>query len=80
MQIPVVRGLSQTYTLDQLRLAESCLLEDQPLSINVAGEDEGEQLTHILGAIWILEQMEQGIAFNEALRAFTLRVRSSIQP
>jgi hypothetical protein len=79
MQIPVVRRLVQAFTLDQLRQAERCLLDELPLPIEVSGEDEGEQLTHILGAIWILEQIEQGMTINEALRAFTLRVRNSIQ-
>lgn len=79
MQIPVVRALSQNYSLGQLREVESCLIDESPLPFQVEGEDAGEQLTHVLGAIWILEQVEQGMSFNEALRAFTHRVRNSIQ-
>ena len=80
MQIPVVRSLCQNRALQDLRAAESLLMEGEPLPFEVGGEDEGEQLSHILGAIWILEQVEQGTAFNDALRAFTQRVRNSIQP
>lgn len=79
MQIPVVRSLSQNRTLEELRSAENALIEEQPLPFEVGGEDEGEQLSHILGAIWIQEQVAQGTAFNDALRAFTQRVRNSIQ-
>ena len=49
------------------------------LKLGVVGSDEGEQLTHVLAAIFILEQIEQkDLSFTEALRAYTQKVRSSI--
>jgi ribosomal protein S3 len=54
------------------------MLEEQKPSIEVEGKDEGECLTHVLAAIYIKEKMEQGVAFNQALRDFSQRVRNSI--
>ena len=49
------------------------------LGVEVAGSDEGEQLTHVLAALFILEQIEQkNLSFTDALRAYTEKVRSSI--
>ena len=45
----------------------------------IAGEDEGEQLTHVLAAIYIKEHMEEhGSDLKTALREYTLKVRNSI--
>jgi hypothetical protein len=50
-----------------------------PLPFEVGGDDEGEQLTHILGAIDILERVEnEKIDLKTATRAFFERVRNSI--
>ncbi|MBX3102169.1 MAG: hypothetical protein KF690_06655 [Bacteroidetes bacterium] len=78
MQLPVVRKLVQNHSLDALKATEEALYEGQPLSITVEGTDEGEQLTHVLGAIWVLEQVADGADAGEALRAFATRVRNSI--
>lgn len=78
MKLPVIKQLSEQQTLDALRKAEENLLETGDPGIAVDGEDEGEQLTHLLGAIWVLEQMEQGVPARDALRAFALKVRTSV--
>lgn len=79
MQIPIIKKLTETYTLIQLKSAETSLEEEETLEIEVEGEDEGEQLTHIIAAIWILEKMEANdIAFGKALREYTQKVRTSI--
>jgi len=78
MKIPVVKTLVENYTLEQLQKAEDAILEEQKPEIEIGGDDEGEQLTHIYGAKWILEQMAKGDEFKAALRAFTQRVRDSI--
>ncbi len=54
------------------------MLEEQIPGIEVEGKDEGECLTHVLAAIYIKEKVEQGTAFNQALRDFSQRVRKSI--
>ncbi len=59
--------------------AEAAILEEQELQIEVEGEDEGEQLTHVLAAVWILNQMHhQQVDFKTALREYTQKVRTSI--
>lgn len=79
MKIPEIKKLVDTHDLAILRAAEENLLEEEILQIEVGGEDEGEQLTHIMAAIAILEDMEEtGADFKTALRNYTKRVRNSI--
>ncbi|MFN8116188.1 MAG: hypothetical protein U0W65_08745 [Bacteroidia bacterium] len=78
MQIPVIKKLVESYSLPQLQAAEEAMLEEQKPAIEVEGKDEGECLTHVLASIYIKEKMEQGVAFNQALRDFSQRVRKSI--
>jgi hypothetical protein len=54
-------------------------LEGEKLTIEVGGDDEGEQLTHILGAIDILYKVKHENKDPKlALREFFERVRNSI--
>jgi hypothetical protein len=79
MKIPVIKKLVETVSVPQLVEAEEALIDEKPLPIEVEGSDEGEKLTHILAAIWILEQMENtGVDFKTALREYTQKVRESI--
>ena len=79
MNLAAVRTLVETYTKHDLQQAEAQLLEGEPLAIDVQGEDEGEQLTHILAALWVRQHMaETGDALPLAMRAYTQRVRQSI--
>lgn len=78
MKLPIIRALAEQHSLEQLHAAEVALLEEQSPEIEVGGDDEGEQLTHLLGAIWIREQMAGGADFKDAFRAFAQRVRDSI--
>lgn len=78
MKIPVIKKIADAYSLEQLREAENALYEELPLSIDIEGEDEGEQLTHVLAGIQILEDMEKGTDFKTALRNYTQRVRNSL--
>ena len=79
MQIPVIKKLVETYTLAQLQDAEAAMMEEQKPTIEVEGKDEGECLTHVLASIYIKDKMENnGIAFNQALRDFSQRVRNII--
>lgn len=78
MKIAAIRKLLKV-DIDVLRKAEEDLAEELPLEIEVEGDDEGEQLTHLFGAIWIKEQVEAGeMDERTALRAFTQKVRNSI--
>ncbi|TNE81814.1 MAG: hypothetical protein EP332_02380 [Bacteroidetes bacterium] len=78
MKIPVVKHLCETYSLEEITLAEEQLAEGEVPSIQIEGEDEGEQLTHAFAAKYILERVAEGQEFKAALREFTQKVRTSI--
>lgn len=79
MKIPVIKKMVEKFNLDELEQAEQALLNEEPLPGEIEGEDEGERLTHIIAATWILEEMEKNdVPFPKALRAYTEKVRNSI--
>jgi hypothetical protein len=79
MKIPVIKKLVETFEIQQLEKAEVDILEGNKPQIEVEGSDEGEQLTHVMAAIWILHEMNlRKIDFKEALREYTKKVRESI--
>ncbi len=79
MKIPAIKKLVETQPVALLIEAELALIEDKPLKIEVEGDDEGEKLTHIIAAVWILERMkESDVEFKTALREYTQKVRESI--
>lgn len=79
MKIPVIKALVENYNLETLQKAEADLYEEQKPEIEVDGEDEGEQLTHLIAAIWIKNDMNiNGSALNASLRNYTQKVRKSI--
>lgn len=79
MKIPSIKKIAETYGMDDLRQAETHILEGRLPHIEIEGDDEGEQLTHVIAAIEIKTQMDtEKIAFPKALRNYTKRVRNSI--
>lgn len=79
MKIPAIKKLVETYTIAQLQAAEEAILEEQTPAIEIDGEDEGEQLTHVTAAIAVLQDMEQnGVDARTGIRNYTVRVRNSI--
>jgi hypothetical protein len=79
MKIPVIKKLVEIESYENLQKAEESLLNGENLAIEVDGDDEGEQLTHIIAAMWIQEKMkEEGLDFKTALREYTKKVRESI--
>lgn len=79
MKMPIIKKLVETASFEELENAELAILEEQAPDINVEGDDEGEQLTHVMAATWIKKEMEkEGISFPKALRAYTQKVRVSI--
>jgi hypothetical protein len=79
MKIPAIKKLVENYSIAQLQEAENAILEEQNPAIEVEGDNEGEQLTHILASIYIKDKMENhATPFNQALRDFSQRVRKSI--
>lgn len=79
MHIPSIKSIVEKYSLTALREAEEAILNESTPSIEIPGEDEGEQLTHVIAAIEILEDMKaNNTDYKTALRAYTVRVRKSI--
>lgn len=79
MKIPVIKKIADQYSLEQLKAAEEAITEEKTPEIEVEGEDEGEQLTHVIAAIWVKEEMEkENIPVGKAVRNYTVKVRNSI--
>jgi hypothetical protein len=79
MKIPAIKKLVESVSVEQLTEAETALLNEEALPFEVEGSDEGEQLTHIMAAIYILNQMnDTGVDFKTALREYPQKVRESI--
>lgn len=79
MNIQIIKKIVETYTVEQLNKAEDDLLNERALDIEIEGVDEGEQLTHILAAVFCKEEMlKSDININQAVRLYSQRVRGSI--
>ena len=79
MKIPVIKNLVETASMEDLIAAEEAIVDEQQFTLEVEGEDEGEQLTHVLAAIYIKDQIsKEGMDFKTALREYTKKVRESI--
>lgn len=79
MNTATVKLLISEYSIASLKDAEAAMMKEETLPFHVDGKDEGEQLTHILAAIYCKQEMEQsGITVNQALRLYARRVRNSI--
>jgi hypothetical protein len=79
MQLPIIKKLVESFSIEQLRAAEDAMLNEQTPTIGIEGKDEGEQLTHVLAAIDILHDMQQnGVDVRTGLRNYSQRVRNSI--
>lgn len=78
MKIPVIKKLVETYSFDQLAAAEAAIADGQLPTIEIEGEDEGEQLTHAFAAMEVKKMVEEGKDLKEAIREYTQRVRNCI--
>lgn len=79
MKLTVVKQLVNDHDAAALQAAEAAMLEEQKPVIKVDGEDEGEQLTHVMAAIWVLNEMQENdVSLNKAVRNYTVKVRNSI--
>ena len=50
MKIGVIKKLAENLSMDELRAAEEALYNDSTTPTPIDGDDEGEQLTHVLAA------------------------------
>jgi hypothetical protein len=79
MKIPVIKKLVEEVSLEDLKKSEEQILNGEPTIIEIEGDDEGEQLTHVLAAIFILEDMKDNHNdFRTSLRNYSQKVRKSI--
>ena len=79
MKIPAIKKLVETYSITELEKAEADITEGIAPAIEIDGSDEGEQLTHVIAAVYILTEMaKQKLDFKDALREYTKKVRDSI--
>lgn len=79
MHIPTIKKIVEQYSIEELQAAEAAILEEQSPAIDIPGEDEGEQLTHAIAAIWILNDMQENNRdAKSSLREYTKKVRKSI--
>lgn len=79
MKIPAIKKLVESYSTEHLDAAEEAITEEQQPDIDIPGDDEGEQLTHVIAAKWVINEMEEnGTDFKKAVRAYTQKVRESI--
>ncbi|MFN4083198.1 MAG: DUF6952 family protein [Bacteroidia bacterium] len=79
MKLPEIKRLATQHNLNELKLAEENITNGIEPNITVNGEDEGEKLTHVLGAIDVITIMQQNnVELPVALRKFSERVRNSI--
>ncbi len=79
MKIPAIKKLVETYSVKELETAEIAITEGEVPKIEIEGSDEGEQLTHVIAAVWIHYEMDKHkLDFKDALREYTKKVRESI--
>lgn len=78
MKLPVIKKLVESFSETQLEEAEDALLNETSPEIEVEGSDEGEKLTHVMAARFILAEMAKGADYMTALRTYTSKVRTSI--
>lgn len=70
------RRLAETHSLEALAHAASQLGAEGDPGLEIAGADQGEQLTHVLLAMRIRERMElSGDELKEAFRGVMAEVR-----
>ena len=79
MKLPIIKKLVENYSYEELEAAVNAIAEEQKAEIEVPGDDEGEQLTHVYAAMTIKQDMEQNDKdLKTALRDYTSRVRESL--
>ena len=79
MKIGVIKKLAESLSMDELRAAEEALYNDSTPPTLIEGEDEGEQLTNVLAAIFVQEYVaENNSDIKSALIAYAIKVRKSI--
>lgn len=69
MKIPAIKKLVESFDIHSLVAAEEAILEEQQSAIEIEGEDEGEQLTHVMAAIWIKTKWKNRGCFPSGIKS-----------
>ncbi|MEW6057854.1 MAG: hypothetical protein AB1540_14700 [Bdellovibrionota bacterium] len=80
MMVNVVKELVARHSKAELEKAASLFESRRENLLGVEGKDDGEKLSNLLAAIEIRSQVDQGASVNDALRAFSQRIRSVLKP
>ena len=78
MKASSVRAVATTYTTAQIDSAIEALTEREEEILEIAGEDEGERLTHLLLGRRVRARMEAGEDLKQAFRAEMGAVRQTL--
>jgi len=79
MNITVIRRLAETFDESSLLRAEADILDGNEPLIEVPGDDEGDKLTHVIGALWVTQRISStGSDTIQALREYARKIRTSI--
>ncbi|UII31302.1 hypothetical protein LVD17_23705 [Fulvivirga ulvae] len=79
MKIPEIKRLVENNTIEELIAAEEALINEEEPAVEINGADEGEKLTHVFAAIYIINKIkDDNVDFKTALRDYTGKVRESI--
>jgi hypothetical protein len=80
MNVSAIKKLVEGVSVAELKQAEADLINERALQIEVEGADDGEKLTHIFAAIWILDKMNtDGLGFTTACAQYTKKLWESIK-
>lgn len=75
MRYDVVENLVETRTEGDLLVAKETVLRGQGIPEWVAGANEGDQLANLCAALYVLNQMKQGMRLDVALRQYRTQIR-----
>ncbi|MGB1698552.1 MAG: DUF6952 family protein [Nannocystaceae bacterium] len=78
MKAGVIRKLAEAHTQEALDAAADALAEGEAISVEVAGDDDGERLTHLMLASRIRTKVDAGTPLKEAFREVMADVRGVI--
>lgn len=78
MKIGIVKKLLRQNSLEELIQAREDLIAEIEPSIEIIGRDAEEQLSNVLGAIYVIEKKETGVEENQAVRDFAENIRNTM--
>ncbi len=78
MKLAEVKRLVNQAEIESIQQAIVSFEHNRTNLLNVSGESEGEILSHLLAAEFVMGRMKNGESLNEAVREYSKRIRSII--